>query len=147
MLAMMVAVWVQVVGVYHYPSGRWDGQPLNVDTHPDRVWDWWDTTLSRNWHKGPAASDLYGRWHLYFTKPALHEPAVGESPGSGPRSRMLTRTAPQLQSSFVNRVTACAWPLCETRNFHRNHWWTFPFSPSLEPPGMPSRMPPQEQLQ
>ena len=93
-LAIVVAVWVQVVGVYHYPSGRWDIQPLNVDMHPERVWDWPDTTISRNWREGPAAPDLYLRWYLYLAKPALHEPAVGKSPGSGPRSRMLTRPAP-----------------------------------------------------
>ena len=106
-LAIVVAVWVQVVGVYHYPSGQWDIQPLNVDEHPERFWDWPDTTISRNWREGPAAPDLYLRWYLYLAKPALPEPAVGKSPGSGRRSRMLTRTAPQLQSSFVNRVTAC----------------------------------------
>ena len=69
-LAVVLAVWVQVVGTYYYPGGQWDTQPLDVDKHPERVWDWPDTTLSRNWQRGPAPPDLDERWRLFLSRPA-----------------------------------------------------------------------------
>ena len=70
MLAIVFSVWVQVVGTYYYPGGQWDLRPLNVETHPERIWDWSDTTLSRNWQQGPALPDLDIRWHLFLTRQA-----------------------------------------------------------------------------
>jgi hypothetical protein len=40
------AIAVQVVGAACYPSS-WNLEPVNVDYHHDRLWDWRDTELSR----------------------------------------------------------------------------------------------------
>ena len=71
-LAVVLAVWVQVVGAYYYPGGHWDSQPLIVDRHPERIWDWSDTTISRNWQQGRAPPDLHERWRLFLTRQAGH---------------------------------------------------------------------------
>ena len=93
-LAIVVAVWVQVVGTYYYPGGQWDSQPLDVDTHPERTWDWPDTTISRNWQEGPAPPDLYERWSVFLTGVALAEPAIERPPDSIPKSHLLAPPAP-----------------------------------------------------
>ena len=66
-LSVAAALWVQVVGVYYYPMGKWDSQPLSVDAHPERLWDWADTQLSRSWRKGPAPADVYIVWREFLT--------------------------------------------------------------------------------
>jgi hypothetical protein len=56
------ALWVQVVGAFYYPSGNWDGLPVNVDRHPHRLWDWSDNQILRSWNAGPAAPTLLDEW-------------------------------------------------------------------------------------
>jgi hypothetical protein len=57
-----IALWVQVVGAFYYPAGNWDGQPVNVDREPKRVWDWSDNQLLRSWRAGPAQPVLLKEW-------------------------------------------------------------------------------------
>ena len=50
----LILIWslcVQFVGAFYYPSGNWDGEP-NVDYHPDRLWDWKDTQITRTFNAG-----------------------------------------------------------------------------------------------
>jgi hypothetical protein len=57
-----IALWVQVVGAFYYPSGNWDEWPINVDLHPQRLWDWSDNQILRSWNAGPAAPTLLDEW-------------------------------------------------------------------------------------
>ncbi len=47
------SIFVQVVGVFFYPNGNWDGSPQAVDFSPNRLWDWNDNPISRCLHSGP----------------------------------------------------------------------------------------------
>jgi len=57
-----IALWVQVVGAFYYPSGNWDGWPVNVEHQPHRLWDWSDNQILRSWNAGPAAPTLLDEW-------------------------------------------------------------------------------------
>ncbi len=65
-LTTAVALWIQVVGVYYYPSGGWDGRPVNVEVDPRRVWDWSDTQIMRSWKAGHAPPLLYYESYWLF---------------------------------------------------------------------------------
>ena len=39
--------FVQALGVYCYPKGRWDSLPVSVNDDPSRLWDWADNPLVR----------------------------------------------------------------------------------------------------
>ena len=45
------SVAVQAVGAWCYPAG-WNWRPVNVDTAPQRLWDWRDTQLRRCLNSG-----------------------------------------------------------------------------------------------
>lgn len=47
------SVFAQMVGVFFYPNGNWDGTPQPVDLSPNRLWDWSDNPISRCLHSGP----------------------------------------------------------------------------------------------
>lgn len=49
--------FTQFVGAFYYPNGNWDGDP-NVDLHPEKLWDWKDTQLTRTFKAGMASSPL-----------------------------------------------------------------------------------------
>src|SRR5205085_5056713 len=40
--AIVFSVAVQAIGAFCYPSS-WNSSPVNVDDHPERLWDWRDT--------------------------------------------------------------------------------------------------------
>jgi hypothetical protein len=40
------SVALQAIGAYCYPS-TWNVEPVNVDLHHERLWDWRDTEVSR----------------------------------------------------------------------------------------------------
>jgi hypothetical protein len=55
-LIAVILIWsifVQVVGVFFYPNGNWDGSPQAVDLSPNRLWDWNDNPINRCLHSGP----------------------------------------------------------------------------------------------
>jgi len=49
---IVVAVTIQAIGAICYPSS-WNGHPTNVDQDHRRLWDWYDTELSRCVREGP----------------------------------------------------------------------------------------------
>ena len=51
--AVCLSVSIQVTGAFFYPAGSWDATPVNVDTHPERLWDWHDTQIRRSLQHGP----------------------------------------------------------------------------------------------
>jgi hypothetical protein len=46
--------FVQALGVYCYPKGRWDQFPISVDRAPERLWNWKDNPLVRTARGGIA---------------------------------------------------------------------------------------------
>jgi hypothetical protein len=46
-VAAVYGCLIQAVGVYCYPKGQWDGTPVSVDLHPERLWDWRDNPVTR----------------------------------------------------------------------------------------------------
>jgi hypothetical protein len=45
-LAVYWSVALQALGAASYPTG-WETDPVDVDVHPERLWDWRDTEISR----------------------------------------------------------------------------------------------------
>ncbi len=88
-ICIALALMIQVIGVYYYPSGEWDSTPISVDDRPSRVWDWRDPQLIRTWNGGPAKSHIRQRWHQFWDErngrapgsvAGNVAPSVGESP-------------------------------------------------------------------
>ena len=46
LITIALAMGVQMIGAFCYPSS-WNLEPVNVDTHHERLWDWRDTELTR----------------------------------------------------------------------------------------------------
>lgn len=58
LLAFVLSIGVQVVGVFYYPSPRrvdWNWTPQNVDFAHERLWDWQDTQILRLLRNGPRS--------------------------------------------------------------------------------------------
>jgi 4-amino-4-deoxy-L-arabinose transferase-like glycosyltransferase len=51
-LLVIISIFVQIVGVFYYPNGNWDGEPDNVDLHPERLWDINDSQITRSLSAG-----------------------------------------------------------------------------------------------
>ena len=50
--ALAWSVAVAAIGAFNYPQDRWNSEPLDVDRHHERLWDWSDTQILRAWHAG-----------------------------------------------------------------------------------------------
>jgi hypothetical protein len=46
--------FIQALGVYCYPKGRWDHLPVSVNDDPGRLWNWADNPIARTVHGGIA---------------------------------------------------------------------------------------------
>lgn len=65
-LAAAVLVWsiaISALGAFHYPEGRWNNDPEDVDRAHDRLWNWSDTQIRRTWEAGlsPQNFNLFTR--------------------------------------------------------------------------------------
>ena len=47
LVSIAVSIGVQLLGAAVYPSG-WENEPPNIDSAPQRLWDWSDSELSRS---------------------------------------------------------------------------------------------------
>lgn len=54
LLLISWSISVQIIGVFCYPNGNWNGEPKNVDFHPERLWYLNDTQIMRNFNAGMA---------------------------------------------------------------------------------------------
>jgi hypothetical protein len=83
-VAVAVALWVQVVGAACFPKGLWDLKPVSMDRNPKRLWDWSDTQISRTWGAGRAEPLLYYEWweFLSMQRPLPHRSAKSTANGS-----------------------------------------------------------------
>lgn len=46
-LLLAVSIAVSSLGAFVYPHERWNTDPLNIDLHHERLWDWHDSQISR----------------------------------------------------------------------------------------------------
>lgn len=66
---IVYSIAIQSIGVFCYINSRWDVTPLNVDTHPERLWDFTDNPISRSIKAGPDLRRFYpifSEWRLSF---------------------------------------------------------------------------------
>jgi hypothetical protein len=52
--AAIYGCFIQTLGVYYYPKGRWDRLPVSVDAAPARLWNWADNPVIRTAQGGFA---------------------------------------------------------------------------------------------
>lgn len=48
----VLSVGIQFVGAFHYPAGRWDSSPAEIDVTPARLWDIRDNPIRRDLEGG-----------------------------------------------------------------------------------------------
>jgi hypothetical protein len=49
-----ISVAIAGIGAFGYPAERWNNEPLEVDTHHERLWDWHDLQIVRCWETGQS---------------------------------------------------------------------------------------------
>ncbi len=59
--------FIQFVGAFYYPSGNWNGEPLNVDTNPERIWDYKDSQIQRTFNAGPSIGNPIKAIYIIFS--------------------------------------------------------------------------------
>lgn len=67
-LMLILVIWsifVQIVGAFYYPSGNWDGDK-NIDSHPERLWDWKDTQIMRAFNAGAVIHNPLNDLHIIW---------------------------------------------------------------------------------
>jgi len=52
------SVVVAATGAFCYPHDRWNTDPLDVDRHHERLWDWSDPQILRCWWRGPSPQNF-----------------------------------------------------------------------------------------
>jgi hypothetical protein len=57
-LAAVISFAIHLYAAVSWGPHRWNGEPVNVDFHPNRVWDWNDPQFLRGLHKTTASSSL-----------------------------------------------------------------------------------------
>ena len=45
-------------GAFCYPNDRWNTQPVDVDLHHERLWDWRDLQITRCWRQGMSPQNF-----------------------------------------------------------------------------------------
>jgi hypothetical protein len=51
---LVFSFFLQFVGAYYYPRGHWESDPIYVNRHEYRLFDWRDNPISRTLKAGPA---------------------------------------------------------------------------------------------
>src|SRR5216683_1770027 len=57
-LTAAISFAIHLYGAVSWGPHRWNGEPANVDLHPNRVWDWSDPQFLRGLRKAPTTSSL-----------------------------------------------------------------------------------------
>ncbi len=68
-LLLAWSIGVAALGAFVYPSERWNTDPLDVDRHHERLWDWSDTQIARCWTTGPSPQNF-----RFFSRGAWRAP-------------------------------------------------------------------------
>jgi len=53
LILIIWSVFVQVIGVFYYPNGNWNGSPEIIDQSTERLWNWNDMEIFRTYDAGP----------------------------------------------------------------------------------------------
>lgn len=108
-VAILVAVWIQVIGAFFYPRGWWDGLPTNIDRDTARLWDWRDTQINRTWRAGPAPPYLF--YGLFVLENLLTSPP-GHAEMASPLlcSKLLSGRSPFSRAPIEEPSACCAAP-------------------------------------
>jgi len=72
LVLLLSSIFVQIVGVFYYPNGGWDGNP-NIDLHPERLWDWKDTQIMRTFHAGPIIPQPLNTFYIIGTSKNIED--------------------------------------------------------------------------
>jgi hypothetical protein len=56
--ALAWSIAVSATGAFCYPNDRWNTDPLDVDRHHERLWDWSDPQIPRCWARGPSPQNF-----------------------------------------------------------------------------------------
>jgi len=76
---LVYSIFVQAIGAFFYPMGKWDSWPRNVVIYPERVWDWKDNQISRELLAGlgPKFTEEFHRivysWYYGFPRALPNE--------------------------------------------------------------------------
>jgi hypothetical protein len=64
LLLLMVGwqVFLQVIGVFYFPNGYWNTQPVSIDLSTNRLWDWRDNPVRRTLSAGPMLAPYAIAW-------------------------------------------------------------------------------------
>lgn len=60
---LAISLYIQFLGAVYFPCG-WNASPVDVDRAPERLWDFYDTELSRCQAHFVADVVGFGRQHL-----------------------------------------------------------------------------------
>jgi len=52
--AAAASIVISATGAFCYPAERWNTDPMSVDTHHERLWDWRDAQIVRCWQTGQS---------------------------------------------------------------------------------------------
>jgi hypothetical protein len=56
--ALAWSIVVSATGAICYPHERWNTDPLDVDRHHERLWEWSDPQIARCWERGPSPQNF-----------------------------------------------------------------------------------------
>jgi hypothetical protein len=56
--ALAWSIAVSATGAFCFPHERWNTDPLDVDRHHGRLWEWSDPQIVRGWQRGPSPQNF-----------------------------------------------------------------------------------------
>lgn len=57
-LLLAASIAISTLGAFVYPHERWNTDPLNIDLHHERLWDWHDSQISRALRARPSPQNF-----------------------------------------------------------------------------------------
>jgi hypothetical protein len=67
--ALAWSVLLAATGAWCYPADGWNSDPINVDQHHERLWEWRDPQFVRAWRRGAHRDNLSFMLEGAFTAP------------------------------------------------------------------------------
>lgn len=58
LLALVWSVAVAGAGAFVYPAEQWNTDPIDVDRHHERLWEWRDAQIARTFRSGPSPQNF-----------------------------------------------------------------------------------------
>ncbi len=70
-LLLAVSIAISCLGAFVYPHERWNTDPLNIDLHHERLWEWRDSQIARSLRSRPSPQNFN-----LFTRAAVRRDRV-----------------------------------------------------------------------